>query len=129
MKGVRERFRHDWNFILIAISTMFGGLNFIINPNLLEDKSTYAFIVNLLDDLAFSIPMFFLGIIGAVLFLFGKKQFRTAFLVSYQFIWMTLFLAYLWRASSGYPNTTWILALCLNVGIYLSARWGDEYAR
>lgn len=129
MKGVRERFHHDWNFILIATATALGGLNFIINPNLLEDKSTYAFIVNLLDDLAFSIPMFIFGFVGMVLFLFGKKQYRTRFLVSYQFFWMTLFLAYLWRAFSGFPNTSWILALVLNAAIFLSALWGDEYAR
>lgn len=126
---MRERFHHDWHFLLISLTTTLAGLNFIRHPNLLEDKSTYAFIVNMLDDLAFSIPMFLLGCIGVMLFLFGKKQFRTTFLVSYQFIWMTLFSAYLWRSVTGFPNTTWILALCLNVGIFLSALWGDEYAR
>lgn len=126
---MRERFHHDWHFILVSVTTMVAGLNFIINPDILDDRTTYAFIVNLLDDLAFSIPMFVLGLSGSILFFMGRKQFRTAYLVGFQFIWIILMLAYFWRACSGFPNTTWVLALCLNIGIFLSALWGDEYAR
>lgn len=126
---MRERFHYDWHFILIALTTMVAGLNFMVNPGILDDHSAYAFIVSLLDDLAFSIPMFVLGFFGSVAFLLGRKQLRTAFLVSFQFIWMVLMLAYLWRAFSGFPNTSWVLALYLNGSIFLSAWWGDEYAR
>lgn len=126
---MRERFRHDWHFLLIALTTMLAGLNFMVNPGILDDRTTYAFIVNLLDDLAFSIPMFILGLSGSILFIFGKKQFRTIYLVGFRFIWMVMFLAYFWRALSSFPNTTWVLALCLNTAIFLSALWGDDYAR
>lgn len=126
---MKDRFHHDWYFLLITVTTMVAGLNFIINPDILDDRSAYAFIVNALDDLVFSIPMFVLGLFGIIAFLLGKKQFRTFLLVVFQFIWMILMLAYVWRIFTGYPNTTWVLALCLNAGIFLSALWGDEYAR
>jgi len=125
MSDFKKRLRQDWQFILIALTTAGVGLNFLIHPGLLEDKSTYAFIMNVLDDAVFSVPIMAAGIIGVILFLLGKKQYRSFLLVFYQFVWMILLLAYAWRAVSGYQNSSWIMALCINVAIFLLALWGD----
>lgn len=125
MSDLKKRLRQDWQFILIALTTAGVGLNFLIHPGLLEDKSTYAFIMNVLDDAVFSVPIMAAGIIGVILFLLGKKQYRSFLLVFYQFVWMILLLAYAWRAVSGYQNSSWIMALCINVAIFLLALWGD----
>ncbi|MBO0447960.1 hypothetical protein JZO76_00255 [Enterococcus sp. MJM12] len=125
MSDLKKRLRHDWQFILIALTTAGIGINFLIHPGLLEDKSTYAFIMNVLDDAVFSVPIMVAGIIGVILFLFGKKQYRSFLLVFYQFVWMILLLAYAWRAISGFQNSSWIMALCINVAIFLLALWGD----
>ncbi|MCD1023457.1 hypothetical protein [Enterococcus sp. SMC-9] len=125
MSDLKKRLRQDWQFILIALTTAGVGLNFLIHPGLLEDKSTYAFIMNVLDDAVFSVPIMVAGIIGVILFFLGKKQYRSFLLVFYQFVWMILLLAYAWRAISGFQNSSWIMALCINIAIFLLALWGD----
>lgn len=125
MSDLKKRLRCDWQFILVAITTSVAGLNFLVHPGLLEDKSTYAFIMNVLDDAVFSVPILVSGIIGIILFLLNKKQYRAFLLVTYQFFWMILFLAYAWRAISGYPNSSWVMALCINIAIFLLALWGE----
>ena len=125
MSDFKKRLRQDWQFVLVALTTSGIGLNFLIHPGLLEDKSTYAFIMNALDDAAFSVPILATGIIGIILFCLNKKQYRNIFLVIYQFFWMILLLAYAWRAVSGFQNSSWIMALCINVAIFLLALWGD----
>lgn len=126
MSDFKKRLRQDWQFILIALTTAGVGLNFLIHPGLLEDKSTYAFIMNVLDDAVFSIPISVSGGVGVILFLLGKRQFRAVFLVFYQFFWMILLLAYVWRALNGFPNSTWIMTLCINFAVFFLALWGDE---
>lgn len=126
MKDLKQRIRTDWQFLIVAVTTSAIGLNFLAHPGLLEDKSTYAFIVNILDDAVFSIPILLGGIIGVILFVLGKQQFRAGLLVFYQFVWMILLLAYAWRALNGFPNSTWIMALAINVMIFLVALWGDS---
>lgn len=125
MSDLKNRLHQDWQFILIALTTAGVGINFLIHPGLLEDKSTYAFIMNVLDDAVFSVPIMVAGIIGVILFFLGKKQYRSFLLVFYQFVWMILLLAYAWRAISGFQNSSWIMALCINVAIFLLALWGD----
>lgn len=126
MSDFKKKLRQDWQFILIALTTAGVGINFLIHPGLLEDKSTYAFIMNVLDDAVFSVPIMVAGIIGVILFFLGKKQYRSFLLVFYQFVWMILLLAYAWRAISGFQNSSWIMALCINVAIFLLALWGDS---
>lgn len=126
MSDFKNKLRQDWQFILIALTTAGVGINFLIHPGLLEDKSTYAFIMNVLDDAVFSVPIMVAGIIGVILFFLGKKQYRSFLLVFYQFVWMILLLAYAWRAISGFQNSSWIMALCINVAIFLLALWGDS---
>lgn len=125
MKDFTKRLRDDWQFILVALTTASVGLNFLVHPGLLEDKSTYAFIMNLLDDAVFSVPILATGIIGVILFCLNKKQYRSFLLVFYQFVWMILFLAYAWRAISGFQNSSWIMALSINIAIFLLALWGE----
>lgn len=125
MSDFKKKLRQDWQFILIALTTAGVGINFLIHPGLLEDKSTYAFIMNVLDDAVFSVPIMVAGIIGVILFFLSKKQYRSFLLVFYQFVWMILLLAYAWRAVSGFQNSSWIMALCINVAIFLLALWGD----
>lgn len=125
----RKRIRKDWPFLLIALTTVAVGINFLINPNLLDDHSAYAFIVNVIDDAVFSVPILIAGVLGFVLYALGKRELRSIFLVVYQFIWMVLFLAYLWRAITGYPNSSWIMALMINIAIFLVALWGDVDAK
>lgn len=125
MDDLIKRIRNDWHFLVIAVATTAIGVNFLLHPGLLEDKSAYAFIVNVLDDAVFSIPITVSGGVGVLLFLLGKRQFRAAFLVFYQFFWMILLLAYVWRALNGYPNSTWIMALCINSAVFFLALWGD----
>ncbi|MDT2737693.1 hypothetical protein P7H00_11285 [Enterococcus pseudoavium] len=129
MKDFMRRFRGDWQFLLVSIATTVIGINFLVNPNLLEDRSAYAFIVNALDDAVFAVPIAIFGFIGVVLFVFNKRQFRSAALVFYQFIWMILLSAYFYRAIIGYPNSTWIMALAINIMIFLIALWGDDDGR
>lgn len=126
MGDLIQRIRTDWHFLIIAVTTAAIGLNFLAHPGLLEDHSAYAFIVNVLDDAVFSVPIVIGGGVGVILFVLGKKQFRAAFLVFYQFVWMILLLAYVWRVINGYPNSTWIMALCINVMVFLVALWGEE---
>lgn len=128
MKDLIQRIRTDWQFLIVAVTTAAIGINFLVHPGLLEDKSTYAFIMNILDDAVFSVPILIGGGIGVFLFVLGKRQFRSMLLVFYQFVWMILFLAYLWRAITGFVNSTWIMALEINVMIFLVALWGDEHA-
>ncbi|MGM0139219.1 hypothetical protein IGI65_001671 [Enterococcus sp. DIV0755b] len=123
MSDFKKRLRQDWQFILVALTTAGVGLNFLIHPGLLEDKSTYAFIMNVLDDAVFSVPIMVAGIIGVILFCLNKKQYRSFLLVFYQFVWMILFLAYAWRAVSGFQNSSWIMALSINIAIFLLALW------
>lgn len=125
MSDFKKRLRQDWQFILVALTTAEVGLNFLIHPGLLEDKSTYAFIMNVLDDAVFSIPILVAGITGVILFCLNKKQYRSFLLVFYQFVWMILFLAYAWRAVSGFQNSSWIMALNINIAIFLLALWGE----
>jgi hypothetical protein len=125
MGDLIQRIRTDWHFLVIALTTTAIGLNFLIHPGLLEDQSAYAFIVNVLDDAVFSIPISVSGGIGSILFLLGKRRFRAVFLVFYQFFWMILLLAYVWRALNGFPNSTWIMALCINFAVFFLALWGD----
>ncbi|MEG0078224.1 hypothetical protein [Enterococcus sp.] len=129
MKDLVHRIRIDWQFLIVAVTTAAIGINFLAHPGLLEDKSTYAFIMNILDDAVFSVPILIGGFLGVILFALGKRQFRTAFLVFYQFVWMVFFLAYAWRAATGFHNSSWIMALMINVIIFLVALWGDEYER
>ena len=124
-----RRFRGDWQFVLVAVTTTVVGINFLANPNLLEDRSAYAFIVNALDDAVFAVPIVASGIIGVILFTLNKRQFRSAALVFYQFVWMILLSAYVYRAAVGYPNSTWIMALAINIMIFLIALWGDDNGR
>lgn len=126
MKDLKQRIRTDWQFLIVAVTTAAIGINFLVHPGLLEDKSTYAFIVNILDDAVFSVPILLGGGIGVFLFVLGKRQFRSVLLVFYQFVWMILFLAYLWRAITGFANSTWIMALAINVMIFLVALWGES---
>lgn len=126
---MKKRIRSDWQFLVVALTTAAIGINFLMHPGLLEDKSTYAFIVNVLDDAVFSVPILVSGVIGTVLFIAGKRQFRSALLVFYQFVWMILFLAYIWRAISGFQNSSWVMALTINVMIFLTALWGDDNGR
>lgn len=126
MKNLKQRIRIDWHFLVVAVTTAAIGINFLANPGLLDDHSAYAFIVNVLDDAIFSVPILVGGVIGIILFFLNKRQFRTFFLVFYQFVWMILLLAYLWRAISGFPNSTWIMAACMNSAIFFLALWGDE---
>lgn len=126
MKDLKQRIRTDWQFLIVAVTTAAIGINFLVHPGLLEDKSTYAFIMNILDDAVFSVPILIGGGIGVFLFVLGKRQFRSALLVFYQFVWMILFLAYLWRAITGFVNSTWIMALAINVMIFLVALWGES---
>lgn len=128
MKNLLQRILGDWQFLIVAVTTAAVGINFLIHPGLLEDKSTYAFIVNILDDAVFSVPILLGGSIGVFLFILGKRQFRSVLLVFYQFVWMILLLAYAWRAITGFVNSTWIMALAINVMIFLVALWGDEHA-
>lgn len=128
MKNLLQRIRGDWQFLIVAVTTAAIGINFLIHPGLLEDKSTYAFIVNILDDAVFSVPIVIGGGVGVFLFVLGKRQFRSVLLVFYQFVWMILLLAYLWRAITGFVNSTWIMALAINVMIFLVALWGDDHA-
>lgn len=123
MKDFIKRIRDDWEFLVVAITTSVVGINFLVNPNLLEDRSTYAFIMNVLDDAVFSIPIVIMGIVGVILFILNKRQFRSGLLMFYQFVWMILFLAYLWRAIVGFPNSSWVSALALNVVIFFIALW------
>ena len=125
MKDLIQRIRTDWQFLIVAVTTATIGLNFLAHPGLLEDHSAYAFIVNVLDDAVFSVPIVIGGGVGVFLFVLGKRQFRAAFLVFYQFVWMILLLAYVWRALNGSPNSTWIMTLCINVMVFLVALWGD----
>ena len=125
MQSLLKRIQSDWQFLLIALTTTAVGLNFLTHPGLLEDKSTYAFIMNVLDDAVFSIPILISGVIGSVLFAAGKRRFRSGLLVFYQFVWMVLFLAYAWRAFTGFQNSSWIMALAINFMIFLTALWGD----
>lgn len=126
MKDLKQRIRTDWQFLIVAVTTAAVGLNFLAHPGLLEDHSAYAFIVNVLDDAVFSVPIVIGGGVGVFLFVLGKRQFRAAFLVFYQFVWMILLLAYVWRVVNGHPNSTWIMALCINVMVFLVALWGEE---
>lgn len=125
MKNLKQRIRDDWQFLIVAVTTAAIGLNFLVHPGLLEDKSTYAFIMNILDDAVFSVPILLGGSIGVFLFILGKRQFRSVLLVFYQFVWMILLLAYAWRALNGFPNSTWIMTLCINAAIFFLALWGD----
>ncbi|MDT2756983.1 hypothetical protein P7G51_06275 [Enterococcus asini] len=126
MKNLIQRIRTDWQFLIVAVTTAAIGLNFLAHPGLLEDHSAYAFIVNVLDDAVFSVPIVIGGGVGVFLFVLGKRQFRAAFLVFYQFVWMVLLLAYVWQVVNGHPNSTWIMALCINVMVFLVALWGEE---
>lgn len=128
MDDLIKRIRIDWQFLIVAVTTAAVGINFLVHPGLLEDKSTYAFIMNILDDAVFSVPILLGGGIGVFLFLLGKRQFRSVLLVFYQFVWMILLLAYAWRAITGFANSTWIMALAINIMIFLIALWGDEHA-
>lgn len=125
MKNFKQRIRIDWHFLVVAVTTAAIGLNFLAHPGLLDDHSAYAFIVNVLDDAVVSIPITIAGTIGIVTFTIGWVPARIPLLVFYQFIWMILFLAYLWRALNGSPNSSWIMALAINVMIFLVALWGD----
>lgn len=125
MKDLKQRIRTDWQFLIVAVTTAAVGLNFLAHPGLLEDKSAYAFIVNVLDDAVFSVPILIGGGIGVFLFVLGKRQFRSMLLVFYQFVWMILLLAYAWRAITGFANSTWIMTLCTNAAIFFLALWGD----
>ncbi len=126
MKDLKQRIRTDWHFLVVAVTTAAIGLNFLAHPGLLDDHSAYAFIVNVLDDAVFSVPISVSGIVGVILFILNMRQFRSFFLVVYQFVWMVLLLAYAWRAVSGFPNSTWIMAACMNAAIFFLALWGDE---
>lgn len=125
MKYFTKRLRDDWQFLIVALTTAAVGINFLVNPNLLDDHSAYAFIVNVIDDAVFSVPILIAGGLGSLFFVLNKKKFRSMFLVFYQFVWMILFLAYSWRAFTGFPNSSWIMALTINVAIFLIALWGD----
>lgn len=125
MGDLIQRIRTDWQFLIVAVTTATIGLNFLAHPGLLEDHSAYAFIVNVLDDAVFSVPIVIGGGVGVFLFVLGKRQFRAAFLVFYQFVWMILLLAYVWRALNGFPNSTWIMTLCINAAIFFLALWVD----
>lgn len=125
MKDLIQRIRTDWQFLIVAVTTAAIGLNFLAHPGLLEDHSAYAFIVNVLDDAVFSVPIVIGGGVGVFLFVWGKRRFRAVFLVFYQFVWMILLLAYVWRALNGFPNSTWIMTLCINAAIFFLALWGD----
>lgn len=129
MNDLLQRIRDDWQFLIVAVTTAAVGINFLIHPGLLEDKSAYAFIVNVLDDAVFSVPISVCGGFGTLLFFLGKRQFRAIFLVFYQFFWMILLLAYVWRALNGFPNSTWIMALCINSAVFFLALWGDVDVR
>lgn len=124
---MRDRLRKDSYYLVVSLITFLCGLNFVINPDIMQDKSSYSFIVNVLDDKVFTYPMLTLGLLGTVAFFGGLIKFRSFFLVIYQFIWVILTLAYLWMAWSSSPNSTWIISSGLNVLIFLSAYWGDDY--
>ena len=125
MKNLIRRIRIDWQFLVVAVTTAAIGLNFLANPGLLDDHSAYAFIVSVLDDAVFSIPISIAGIIGMATFVIGWLPARIPLLVFYQFVWMVLFLAFIWRSFNGYPNSSWIMALAINVMIFLVALWGE----
>lgn len=125
MSDFKKRLRDDWQFLTVAVTTAAVGINFLVSPNLLDDHSAYAFIVNVIDDAVFSVPILISGVLGSAFFVLNKKKFRSMFLVFYQFVWMILFLAYSWRAFTGHPNSSWIMALTINVAIFLIALWGD----
>lgn len=129
MKKIKKRIRKDWPFLLIALTTVAIGINFLVNPNLLDDHSAYGFIVNVIDDAVFSVPILIVGVTGFALYSFGKRGMRSIFLVFYQFIWMVIFLAYLWRAITSSPNSSWVMALMINIAIFLVALWGDMDAK
>ena len=67
MSDLLQRIRDDWHFLIVAVTTAGIGINFLVHPGLLEDKSTYAFIVNILDDAVFSVPILLGGSIGVFL--------------------------------------------------------------
>lgn len=125
MKDLIQRIRTDWQFLIVAVTTAAVGLNFLAHPGLLDDHSAYAFIVSVLDDAVFSVPISVGGIIGIMTFIIGWVPARIPLLVFYQFVWIILFFAYIWRTFNGYPNSTWIMALAINVMIFLVALWGD----
>ncbi|WP_270596860.1 hypothetical protein [Enterococcus asini] len=125
MNRFKHRIRNDWQFLVVAVTTAAIGLNFLANPGLLDDHSTYAFIVSVLDDAVFSVPISITGIIGIITFSIGWVPARIPLLVFYQFVWTVLFLAYFWRTFNGYPNSSWIMALAINVMIFLVALWGE----
>lgn len=125
MNNFKHRLKTNWPFLILAITTALVGLNFLVNPGILDDRSAYAFIVNVLDDAVVSIPMIVSGTIGIVTFILGWSSARALLLVFYQFIWVTLCLAFLWRALNGYPNSSWIMALSISAMIFLVALWGD----
>lgn len=125
MKKIRKRVSKDWHFLVLSLATVLVGINFLLNPDLLDDHSAYAFIVNVIDDAVFSIPILIIGLIGTVMFFVGNCRLRSLTLVVYQFIWMVVFLAYWWRAINGLPNSSWIMALMINIVIFCVALWGD----
>lgn len=125
MKEFKQRIRIDWQFLVVAVTTAVIGLNFLSNPGLLDDHSAYAFIVSVLDDAVFSVPISIAGIIGVLTFIIGWVPARIPLLVFYQFVWMVLFLAFIWRSFNGCPNSSWIMALAINVMIFLVALWGE----
>ena len=125
MKDLKQRIRTDWQFLIVAVTTAAVGINFLAHPGLLDDHSAYAFIVSVLDDAVFSVPISVGGVFGIMTFIFGWVRAGFAVLVFYQFGWLSLFFAYIWRTFNGYPNSTWIMALAINVMIFLVALWGD----
>lgn len=128
MSDFKKQLYDDWEFLLVAITTALTGIIFLMSPGILEDRSAYAFIVNVLDDDIFSIPTTTIGIVGIVLFIRRLKKYRSVLLTIYQFIWVILLLAYAWRAVAGYPNSSWVMAGAINIMIFLVALWGDSDA-
>lgn len=124
-----RRLHTDWEFLIVAITTFLVGANFLINPGLLESGVAYSFIVDLIDDAIFSVPICLIGALGIIFFILNKRQFRAVFLVFYQFIWTILSLAYLWRELCGFHNSTWIMSLSINVMIFFVALWGDDHGK
>lgn len=125
MQKLKHRIQFDWHFLVIALSTTMVGSNFILNPGLMDDSSAYAFLVSIVDDTAFAVPVALVGLFGLIAFTAGWVPIRSLLLTVYQFIWVILFLAYLYRAFNGYPNSSWIMALSINLAIFFIALWGD----
>lgn len=56
MQKLKHRIMFDWHFLVVALATTMAGANFLLNPGLMDDSSTYAFLASVVDDSVFAVP-------------------------------------------------------------------------